>query len=231
MPSSAAAGAKGSGHRLHRALGGADHGDVEVGQLDRLRLPVVDGLGRGGERLGALLHLEVHADLEEPERGQLAHRLGAGQALEHLERAVQAEPRVGLRGDREPDVEVVVAQVVVRHAGVLVDDLGRAPGVLGIDLGRDQHRAVAEHARVEDRRDLADDALVEQPLRSGQNLLLGHARPARPPRRTGARRDREAALEQVQQPLVQLVERDGGAVLSAPHLGYRLSQRATSFAW
>ena len=143
---------------------------------------------------------------------------------------VEPERRAGLGRDREPDVEVVVAEVVVRHARVRVDDLRRAPGVLGVDPRRHQHRAVAEHARVEDRRDLADDPLVHQPLGSGQNLVLGHARQAGHVR-VRALRDREAALEQVQEPLVELVERDRGAVPSAPNLRYRLSHRATSFAW
>jgi hypothetical protein len=190
---------------------------------------VIHRLGDRCQRLGPLLHLEVHANLEQPQRRQLAHRLRARQALQDVERAIEPERRVRLRGDREPDVEVVIAQVVVRHARVLVDDLGGPPGVLRVHLGGDEHRAVAEHARVEDRRDLADDALVEEPLRSGQNLLLGQlGEPS--DGRVRSRRDREAALEQVQEPLVELVERDGRAVLSAPNLRYRLSQRATSFA-
>ena len=80
-----------------------------------------------------------------------------------------------LDGEREPHVELVVAQVVVADAGMRVDDLRGAPGVLGIDLGGDEHRAVAERARVEDRRDLADDALVEQALDAAQDLVLGDA--------------------------------------------------------
>src|ERR687897_550264 len=186
--------------------------------------------GRRRERLRALLHLEVHADLEQAQGRQLAHRLSSGQALEHVERAVEAEPRAGLGRDREPEVEVVVAQVVVRDARVRVDDLGGTPRVLGIDLCRDEHGAIAEHARVEDRRDLADDALLHQTGGSDQNLLHRHAGELRHVSE-GPRRDREAALEQVEELSVQLVERDRGPVLSAPNLGYRLSHRATSFAW
>jgi hypothetical protein len=130
----------------------------------------------------------------------------------------------------QPDVEVVVAQVVVRHARVRVDDLRRPPGVLGIDLGRHQHRAVAEHACVEDRRDLADDSPVQQPLRSGQNLVLGELGRLGDGRERPLR-EREAALKQVEEAPVEVVERDGRAVPSAPNLRYRLSHRATSFAW
>ena len=164
----------GLGDHRHVALGGADHILVELVVGDGLEVDGLDGDALAGERLGAALHFEVHADLEQFERRQLADRLGAGEPLEHVERAVQTETRVGLDGEREPHVEVVVAQVVVRDAGVGVDDLGRLPGVLGVDLGGHEHRAVAESAGVVDRRDLADDPLVEQALDAGEHLLLGH---------------------------------------------------------
>ncbi len=181
-------------------------------ELDRL-----GGDRRRGKRLGVALHLQIHPDLEQLERGQLAHRLGAGLGRERLQRALQPQRRVGLGGDREPQVELVVAQVVVGYAGVGVDDLCGAVGILRIDLGRDQHRGVAERARVEDRRDLADDALVKQVLHARHHLALlhpgelGHTQ-------VGARLDREAALHQVEQALVELVERDRRAVLAAAAL-------------
>jgi hypothetical protein len=191
---------------------------------------VVHRLGGGRQRLGALLHLEVHPDLEEAQGRELSHRLGSGQALQHLERPVEAQRRAGLRGDREPDVEVVVAEVVVGDTGVRVDDLGRPPRVRRVDLRGHQHRAVAEHPRVEDRGDLANDSLVDQSLGSAQNLLLRHAGQLGD-MGVGPGRDREAALEQVQQSPVQVVQRDRGPIPSAPNLAYRLSHRATSFAW
>jgi hypothetical protein len=111
-----------------------------------------------------------------------------------------------------------------------VDELRRAMRVLGIDLRRHQHRGVAERTGVEDRRDLADDPLVEQALDAGQNLVLGH------PRRLGDARERigaqrEAALHQVEQLLVGLVQRNRRAVAPGPDLSYGFSHRATSFAW
>src|ERR1019366_2472488 len=126
--------------------------------------------------------------------------------------------RVGLGGDCEPDVELVVAQVVVRHARVRVDHVGRPPGIVGIDLGGDQHRRVAQRAGVEDRRDLADDALVEQTLNAVHYLLLGDPGGARDVL-IGLAGDREAALHQVEQALVQVVELDRRAVLAAAELG------------
>ena len=89
--------------------------------------------------------------------------------------------------------------------------------MLGVDLGGDQHRGVAERARVEDRRDLADDALVEQALHAAHDLLLGDLAELGDAL-VGPRRDREAALHQVEQPAVDVVERDRGAVLAAADL-------------
>ena len=107
------------------------------------------------------------------------------------QRLLETERRVGLGGDREPDVELVVAQIVVRYAGVLVDHVGGAPRVRGIDLGGHEHRAVAERASIEDRRDLADDALVEQVLDAGEYLVLADPGLACDVL-VGPRRDREA---------------------------------------
>ncbi len=150
----------------------ADHRDVE------LVVGLALGLGRLGATSAALASASVPPSISRSmrilnslQRRQLADRLGAGDLGEHLERALEPELRVGLGGDREPEVELVVAQVVVRDAGVRVDDLRGAVRVLGVDLGGDEHRRVAERARVEDRRDLADDALVEQPLDARHHLL------------------------------------------------------------
>ncbi len=215
---------------LHRALEGADHGDVGVVVGLGLELARRRRLDRGRERVGALLHLQVHVDLEEGEGRQLADRLGAGQPLERLERPLQPELRVGRGGDREPEVELVRAQVVVGDARVGVDDLRRAVRVLGVDLGGDEHRLVAERPGVEDRGDLADDALVEQALGAAHRLarlrlgLLGDR-----PERLGG--EREARLQQVHQPLVGLVERDRRAVLARADLRLRrYSHPAASLA-
>jgi hypothetical protein len=216
------------GHGLHRPLGRANRGHVQLRQLDRLGLLVVQGLGHRGERVGALLHLEVHPDLEEAQRRQLAHRLGAGELLEHVERALEAQLRPRLGGDREPQVEVVVAQVVVRYARMRVHDLRRAPGMLRVDPRRHQHRLVAEHARVEDRGDLADDAFVQEAPGAHQHLVLAELGEAGD-LGIGTLGEREASLQQVEQPLVGLVERDRRPVPTAARLGYR-SQRATSLA-
>jgi len=123
----------------------------------------------------------------------------------------------------------VIAQVVVRDAGMRVDDPRRPPGVVGVDLRGDQHGPVAEYARVVDRRDLADDPLVEQPPRAAKHLVLGDLRELGDARE-GPRRQREAALEQVEESLVELVQGDRRAAPAAADLGYRRSHRAASFA-
>ena len=209
------------------ALRSADDRAVELVEGDLLDRRRHDLLGGHGERVGAALHLEVHANLEQLERGQLAHGIGAGLALQDLERPVEAELGVLLDRDREPHVEVVVAQVVVRDAGVRVDDLGRPPRVLRVDARGDEHRLVAQGARVEDRRHLADDPGVEQLLDAAQDIGLRDGELAGDGC-VRARLDREAALHQVEQALVVLVEGHGGAALAAPDL--QVSHWAASFA-
>ena len=203
---------------LHRALEGADHRDVAVVVGLCLELARRRRVDRRGERLGPLLHLEVHVDLEQAQGGQLPDRLRSREPLKDLERALEPEFRVGRGRDREPEVELVRAQVVVRDAGMRVDDLRRAVRVLGVHLRRDQHRGVAKRAGVEDGRDLPDDPLVEQPGGALHQLVdveagLGCQR------RVRLDGERKARLQEVHQPLVGLVERDRGAVAARADLG------------
>ena len=82
--------ARGGGRRVwfgdhgHVALERADHLDVELVVGLAVKLDRLARLHGARERLRAALHLEVHADLEQPERGELAHRRGSGLAREHL---------------------------------------------------------------------------------------------------------------------------------------------------
>src|SRR5436309_8497882 len=112
-----------------------------------------------------------------------------------------------------------------------VDDLGRPPGVLGGDLRGDEHRGVAERPGVEDRGHLADDALVDQLLDAGDRLLFAGPGAGRD-LGVGPAGDRERALHQVEQALVEIVERDRRSVLSAAELGRGLAARwASSLAF
>jgi hypothetical protein len=90
--------------------------------------------------------------------------------------------------------------------------------MLRVDLGRHQHRPVAEHAGVVDRGDLADDPLVEEALGAAQDLVLGDPGQAGD-LGVGPLGQREASLQQVEQLAVALVERDRRAVLATARLG------------
>jgi hypothetical protein len=212
------------------ALRGAHH--VAVALVEVLLVELDGLLDDGGLRqvLRGARHLQVHPDLEELERRELADRLGARELLQDVERPLQAELGVLLDREREPHVEVVVAQVVVRDARVGVDDLRRPPRVLRVDLGRHEHGAVAEGARVEDRRDLADDAGVQEPRTSARTSASGAPRAAATAA-YGRGLEGERALHEVQEALVALGERDGRAVLALADLRRHCSHRAASFAW
>ena len=62
----------------------------------------------------------------------------------------------------------MVALVVVADAGVRADDRGRLVDAVGVDLGRDERRGVAERTGVEDGRELPQHAGVLDPLRSAR---------------------------------------------------------------
>src|SRR5436190_19114343 len=104
--------------------------------------------------------------------------------------------------------------------------------MLGIDLGGDEHRAVAERTRVVDRGELADDPVVEQLPGAREHLVLVERRCARD-RGERPRLEREAALEQVQQAALDVLERPGGALRAAADRagGDHASHRAASSAW
>jgi hypothetical protein len=114
-----------------------------------------------------------------------------------------------------------------------VDDLGRPVGVLRVHLRCHEHRAVAERARVEDGRDLADNPLVEQVTDARKRVVLGCSRELCH-MGVGPRVQRKLPLHEVHDPLVELVERDRRAVLARAQLrprAYCASHRAASFAW
>jgi len=97
-------------------------------------------------------------------------------------------------------------------------ELRRAVRVVRVDLGRDQHRRVAERAGVEDRRDLADDRLSSRYWNPLHDLVLTDLREPRDVRERLLAQG-EGALHQVQEFLVGLVERDGRAVAPGTDLG------------
>ena len=157
---------------------------------------IASGGGAGSDRLALLplggrvapaLHVQVDADLEEAQRRQRPDHVHLGQLAQQLDRPVEAELRRRRHAHREPDVELVLAPVVVRDAGVGVDHLGRGVGPLGRGARGHQRGDVAQPARVEDRRDLADDALAAQPRRPAPAPRPRTSRAARRAPRRAAR--------------------------------------------
>ena len=148
-------------------------------------------------------HVELHADLVQRDRRQRARDARTRLAVQHVDVLVEGVARRDR--DRVPEVVVVVALVVVAHAGVFADHRGGFVDVVGVDLRRDERRRVAERTRVEDRRQLA------------QHAVLLHLRDAGPHRRFvdaeafGEDRERpgverEVPLDRVQQLAVEVVQ-------------------------
>ena len=161
----------------HVALQRADHGDVEL--VVGLRARARSARSPRPRSASASVSPSISRSMRILNSFSVGSwRTDSAPASRASTSSVPSRPssRVGLGGDREPQVELVVAQVVVRDAGVCVDHLRGAVRVLGVDLGGDEHRGVAERARVEDRRDLADDALVEQALHAAHHLRLARPR-------------------------------------------------------
>src|SRR5918995_3997760 len=91
--------------------------------------------------------------------------------MQHVDGAFEAQAGVGRDGHRVPEVELVVAFVVVGDAGMGVDGLGALVELIGRDPGGDQARLVAEYARVEDRADLAYHATPLERLDTPDDLV------------------------------------------------------------
>ena len=86
--------------------------------------------------------IQLDADLVQPQRRQDDRLLGLGQRVQDLDDALQRIRRG--HGHREPDVERVVALVVVRHAGMLIDHLRGLIHPGRGDLHRGQRALVAQ---------------------------------------------------------------------------------------
>src|SRR5207248_4128173 len=91
----------------------------------------LDLAGRQRRVLAVAVVAVVVAALELLERRERADRVAVGLAAEDLDRLLEAELRRRRDGDREPEIEVVVALVILRDAGVRVDGLGGIVDALG----------------------------------------------------------------------------------------------------
>ena len=99
----------------------------------------------------------------------------------------------------------MVALVVVAHARVPADDLGRFVDVVGVDLGRDERGGVAERAGVEDGGELAQHAVGLDLRDALAHLGLADAE-ALAERRVGSRLEGKVPLHGVEELAVEIVE-------------------------
>ena len=162
------------GNRGKVCLQRADSGDLSLGwravrSLERWAWSILLG-----GRIATTNHVEVDTDLVEADGGQRTDRLDVSHAAEQFDRLVEPNLRVAGHGDREPQVEIVLALVVVRHAWVGADDVGCKLLRAWLGAGRDEARLVAESARVEDPRDLPHDTFAAQSRDALEHLVLWH---------------------------------------------------------
>ena len=184
---------------------GADLERCELGRvhdLAPLRSLVLEHVGAGVGR-GVAGHVELHADLVELQRGQLAGDERARLPVQGVDVVVEHVAR--RHRDRVPEVVRVVALVVVAHAGVGADDRRGFVDPVGVDLGRDERRAVAEGPRVEDRRQLAQHAELLDPRDPVADFGLGETE-ALAERGVRPGLEREVPLHRVQQLAVEFLE-------------------------
>ena len=99
----------------------------------------------------------------------------------------------------------MVALVVVAHAGMPADDLGRLVDVVRVDLGGDERGRVAERAGVEDGGELAEHAGVLHLRDALAHLRLADAEPLAQ-RAVGTRLEGEVPLHGVEELTVDIVE-------------------------
>ena len=143
------------------------------GLVPRFGLSLVEAVGTEVEGRPLLVHhVEIHADLEEPDGGHDAR-------FQRLRRAAHVPGdgfQVVLWGHGQGEPQVVVGAfpgVVVRDAGVLVDLLGRLVQLLRVEGHRHQGSLVAQPTGVEDRAYLPQHVLPLKLSEAVQHVLLG----------------------------------------------------------
>ena len=153
--------------------------NVKVGYRLRLvpRLPVGSVIPVGAVVLlgGALFldHIEVHAYLEELNGRHQAICLRA-RALGHFGYAF-GEIFVGRHGEREPQVEIAVARVVVADARMLVDDMRRRVQLVVGKAHRHQRSLVAKPPRIKNGANLPHHILALKIPDALNHLILAQA--------------------------------------------------------
>ena len=147
-------------------------------------------------------HLEVHANLEELGGGQV-HDGHAGARGDAFERGAHVVPRGA--DEREPDVEFMVAQVVVGDSGQGIHIGDELLQLVFRHLGPTERRAEAQFGGLEVRAQTADDAALLHGLHAFKGFLLGNAE-LFAQHRIGARHQRKRRLDDVEKLLIDNVE-------------------------
>ena len=154
---------EGFGNQIDVALHQAHKGDFRIGECCRFL-----AAGLGVFRFAAVagfsgpFNIEADADFKQLQRWQEPGGFGPGKGVEFVHGRRQAELAGRWHGNRVPEVELVVAQVIVADARVGVDHADRGIELFQRDAGGDEAGGVAEAAGIENRADLADDlALLE----------------------------------------------------------------------
>ena len=82
----------------------------------------------------------------------------SGLPVQNLQRTSQTEPGRRRDGQRVPEIENMIALVIMRDAGVGIDDVGDFVFPVRVALAGDERRFVTERLGIEDGADLTDGA-------------------------------------------------------------------------
>ena len=183
---------------------------LERARLQRkIALQQADGfnLQRGQRRqLGvAVRFIRVAASFELLERGQRTDGIASRFIAEKLDSLVEAEGRRRRDGDREPEIEIVVAPVILGNAGMRVDGRSGFVDAVGIDFRGDETGTVAEGARIELGGEVAHEAVALQPLDAFDDFFFRHI-DRLPDQGERRRNQRNLILQGTQQLTVPLID-------------------------
>src|SRR5688572_6698473 len=116
----------------------------------------------------------IRRTLELLDRGQGPHDLGSGLFSEDGDGPLQSESGEWRHGDSEPEIEIVIAFVVLRHTWVSIDDTRSIIDAVRMNARRDKTRLVTESAKIEGRGDLTDQTFLLELVRPLDHLFFGH---------------------------------------------------------
>lgn len=102
-------------------------------------------------------NVKPHANFKKSQRWESPRDFRSRELVQAFQGGIESKSAEWRNGNGVPEIEFVVAPVVVAHAGVLVDDANRFVKAIGRNFCCDKAGGVTEAARVKNRADLADD--------------------------------------------------------------------------